>query len=52
MSQPFFVDHNGVPLEWQRSQPTVTEVEAPEEPLHIIAAREAERQSTHKFPKD
>jgi hypothetical protein len=45
MSQPFFVDHNGVPLEWQRSQPAVSEVE--EEPsLAEIAQREAARQST------
>ena len=46
MSIPFFVDHNGVPLEWQRSQPAVGDVEPPEEPLHIVAAREAARQST------
>ena len=43
MSQPFFVDHNGVPLEWQR-QPAVGEVEK-EPSLAEIAQREAARQT-------
>lgn len=48
--KPFFVDHNGVPLDsYKPPKQAPNVVETPEDlPLDVIAAREAERQSTKK----
>jgi hypothetical protein len=43
MSQPFFVDHTGRPLDDYKPP---TEVEQKEDPLWLVAEREAAKQST------
>lgn len=44
---PVFVSPEGAVLN-ANTIPTPSEVETPEEPLHLVAAREAQRQSTNK----
>jgi hypothetical protein len=50
MSQPFFVDHTGRPLEDYKhtTQLTESDEQQKEDPLWVVASREAEKQSTKK----
>ena len=50
MSKLVFVDHNGRPLTNESVSTSPSQVETSEEdpPLHVIAALEAQRQSTRK----
>lgn len=49
MSQPFFVDQTGRPLEDYKHTTPSTEVETfVEEPIHVIAARQHAKDSTKK----
>ena len=43
---PAFITHDGRVLSTDKPTPQSPEVETSEEPLHVIAAREAEKQST------
>jgi hypothetical protein len=46
MSQPFFVDHTGRPLDDYKPTTPATEVEEQQDPLWLVAEREAAKQST------
>lgn len=48
MPIPFFVDHNGVPLQTYEPIRLSSEVEEKEPTLAEVAARQAAKQSTHK----
>jgi hypothetical protein len=53
MSALALVDHNGRPFTTENVTPSPSVVEEhQQDPLHVIAAREADRQSTKKHPQE